>query len=389
MSPYDFSLDSFFSSLSASVSGSLNNISLPNVDFSKASELFDNVDLSFDSFDIHQGIDFNLEDNADLLLKVGLGVGAMALFCLGNLWGRYLASVNNQKLAEKIEQKLLVSLMDGGWRPKKIDIGGVSFFISYFKPAITGSVAIPVVKTNDDKSYLLLNLQKRTLKDGQQKAVIDFPRGFYQADEIDLAFKQILLNRVAKAKSANVALSSTSLKAIIQEIHQEIKDKTLVLDKLSADKSVVDTAIRKLEEETGQKGLVLTESCHFASAIVETGEYLYHFVELTYQANELAELTFSPETEEGVISSYLVELKKENFQFELDENKTICGKVKVSDNRWLEIKPYDNNANVLASYLSDFHDIRYDDIQPHLNELSAQVLDSRYQHQKLNFSFSL
>lgn len=323
---------------------------------------------------------FNMvEQNATWLISLGCVFAGAATFYMGTLYGKAQAEKSNEQIARQVEANLAARIANHGWRPGRMELAGFSFYVSYFKPALLTAVAFPILERKKaGRKFILLNVQTRELSPGVSKDVFDFACGFYQSNQADLAYKQLLLGRVnSKKRAEKRPITASELQEIMTELDADIKSGEATLKELSADQSVIDTAIRELQEETGQKGLTLTGSNHFLTRVVQGGSYVYNLVELNYRKTQKVE--FKPEEAEGVRSSHLIELKRENFRFERDEDGNIQGEVLNPDTKkWGQIKTHDDAAAMLAFYLKQQHDIAYEGIDP---DLSQGLQDAtRYEH---------
>lgn len=319
------------------------------------------------------------------LISLSCTVSGAFIFYLGTLYGKSQAKLSHTQIAKQVENKIAARILNHGWRPGLISIGGVDFYVSYFKPALLGSVAFPTV-TNEknEKKFLLLNIQNRILRSGEAKDVIDFPCGFHQSNQEDLTYKQALLKYVdQKKKTEGREITAEELQNILTQLQRDIKNGATQTPPLPADKNVTDTAIRELLEETGQKGLTLKNSMHFKSRLVQGGSYLYNLVELNYK--QTGKLDFTPEVAEGIRSSHLVELQAHNFRFTQTENGKVQGQVLIPDSkRWIEIKPYDDTAAMMAAYLTQYQAMTFDSIDTSLlTQLNEELSDTKYEHQSI------
>lgn len=292
-----------------------------------------------------------------------------------------------QEIAAKVEQQIAARIMNHGWRPGVIKLGNIDFYVSYFKPTLLASTAVAIVKnTSHDTTSLLLNIQSRVLRDGVSKDVADFPCGFYQSNQPDLAYKKTLLKRVAEERQANGTLTAHDLQVLVRRLDNQKINETVSLRKLPMDKTVSHTAKRELNEETGQKGLSFASARHFKSRVVQGGSYLYNYVELNYTDTVDGWVQFSPEKEEGVRSSQLVALNSDNFQFSVGENGKVEGYVYITDSKqWIEIKPYDDVAAMMVYYLMTQHGMTFEGITlDTLQYLETEALgDDAYEHQRV------
>jgi len=327
----------------------------------------------------------DLSNYSPWLIGLSCTVSGAFIFYLGTLYGKGQAELSNTQIAKQVENKIAARILNHGWRPGLISMGGVDFYVSYFKPALLGSVAFPTVTNeNNGTKFLLLNIQSRTLRSGETKDVIDFPCGFHQSNQEDLTYKQALLKYVGqKKKTEGREVTAEELQAILTQLQRDIKNGTTQTPPLPADKNVIDTAIRELLEETGQKGLTLESSMHFKSRIVQGGSYVYNLVELNYK--QAGKLDFTPEIAEGIRSSHLVELQAHNFQFTQTKDGNVQGKVLIPDSkRWIEIKYHDDTAAMMALYLTQYQAMTFDSIDASLLvQLNEGLSDTRYEHQSI------
>ncbi|WP_131775404.1 hypothetical protein [Legionella impletisoli] len=302
---------------------------------------------------------------------------------MGNWYGRRQAEVSRAEIAAQTEAKLATSLMNHGWRPALIELNHIPFYFSYFKPALLGSIAFPIVKDEvDDKTYFLLNIQTRRLRNGQIKDVVDFPCGFYQSNQSDLAYKKELLRRVFEMKQTlGRAISSEELQHIVQLFNEELSTDKLILEQLPWDKNVIETGIREFNEETGQVGLTLMSAKHFKTRIVQGGAYVYNMVELRYRKS--GDTSFSSEYSEGVQSSHLIALRQENFRFAQDDLGLVQGEVLIPNKGWVQIKPYDDAAAMMAYYLQIHHRMDFS-LPGQAIAIDDELKDPHYEHKNID-----
>lgn len=235
-----------------------------------------------------------------------------------------------------------------------------SFFISHFKPALTGSIAYAFIQRGDDY-FVLLNKQKRCFPNGLSSFVADLPCGFYNVRQNDLAHTQRVVQAVGQAKRNPEELPLTHQKIYTlaseakhqssQGIHTEDWSCPLI------DITTNDTALRELFEETGyipknKQGTLINHESINAGAFFY---FRYLFVDCIPSSDTLPEL--KPAHEEGIVKSCWVNVR--DIEFATDVSGQIVAGWASLDGERLELKPWDKTAVNLAYLIGKATNDRY------------------------------